>query len=379
MKPLHIIMGAASLMGSSALVAVTGAAAEAVALEAKRSDLPAPAVRRHFLRDEFVTYDQATMDSAGAFLIGELERLDPMIHEPLVSVTWERDIDLRTDVQMGDENSSYTVSTFGSTGGTRPAGISWAGKATTTLPRANVDIGKIVNPLTLWAEEVSYTVPELQSAQLTGRPIDTQQLSALNLKREMDTDQLVYVGDPDVGATGLVNHSLVTNVTNVANGAGGLPQWVNKTPDEVTADFNEILTSVWAASGYKAPPSKVGVAPNPFGYISTTKIGDAAQTSILKYVKENNIFTAQHDMPIDIVPIKWLDKNNINGPGGSPATYDRMIAYSQQADYVRFPLVPLQAMQPQYRGIWVAVPYYGRLGRVEYVYPETAGYRDGIG
>ena len=51
---------------------------------------------RNYLRDGMATYDQATIDSAGAFLIGELERLDPMIHEPLVSVTWMRDIDLRT-------------------------------------------------------------------------------------------------------------------------------------------------------------------------------------------------------------------------------------------------------------------------------------------
>lgn len=364
MKPLHII---------------TGSAADAVARHAKRSDLPAPSVRRHFLRDAFATYDQATLDSAGAFLIGELERLDPTIHEPLVEVSWTRDIDLRTDVQMGDENSSYTISTFGSTGGAKPAGISWAGKATTTLPRANVDIGKIVNPMTLWAEEVSYTVPELQSAQLTGRPIDAQQLAALNLKHQMDTDQLVYVGDSDVGASGLVNHTLVTNSSNVANSSGGAPQWVNKTPDEITADFNEVLTSVWAASGYKAPPNKVLVAPNPFGYIATTKIGDAAQTSILKYVMENNVFTAQYKRDIEILPVKWLDKANINGPGAAPATFDRMVAYSQMEKYVRFPLVPLQAMQPQYRGIWVAVPYYGRLGRVEFVYPETAGFRDGIG
>jgi hypothetical protein len=373
MKPLHIIMG------TSALVAVTGAAAHAVASVAKRSDLPAPHVRRHFLTDEFVTYDQATLDSAGAFLIGELERLDPTIHEPLVEVSWSRDIDLRTDVQMGDEHSSFTVSTFGSVGGARPAGISWAGKATTTLPRANVDIGKITNDLTLWAEEVSYTVPELQSAQITGRPIDSQQLTGLNLKHQMDTDQLVYVGDTDIGATGLVNHTLVTNSSNVANGANGSPLWINKTPDEITADFNEVLTSAWAASGYKAPPNKVLVSPNPYGYLATTKIGDAAQTSVMKYVMENNVFTAQYKKDIEIVPVKWLDKANINGPGGAAATYDRMVAYSQNPNYVRFPMVPLQAMQPQYRGIWIAVPYYGRLGRVEYVYPETCAYRDGIG
>lgn len=355
------------LVGSSAL---TPAELAAIA-EPKRF--------RRAVYDQFATYDQATMDSAGAFLIGELERLDPMIHEPLISTTWDRDIDLRTDVQMGDENSSFSQSTFASVGGATPSGIAWAGKDTTTLPRVNLDIGKIVNPLTLWASEVAYTVPELQSAQLTGRPIDTQMLSGLNLKHNMDIDQMVYVGDSAISATGLVNASTVTNTGNVANGASGSPLWQNKTPDEITADFNEVLVSTWAASGYKAPPNKVAVSPNPFGYISTNKIGDAAQTSILKYVRENNVFTAQYNREIDIVPVKWLDKNNINGPGGSAASYDRMVAYSQQQDYVRFPMVPLQAMQPQYRGIWVAVPYYGRLGRVEVVYPETIAYRDGIG
>ncbi|MDB5448309.1 MAG: putative bacteriophage protein [Phenylobacterium sp.] len=335
--------------------------------------------RRRFLTDNFVTFDQAAYDSAGAFLIGELERLDPMIHEPLVSTTWDRDIDLRTDVQMGDEHSSYTTSSFGSAGGAAPAGISWAGKATTTLPRAQLDIQKVVNDLTLWAEEVSYTVPELISAQQLGRPIDTQMLSALNLKSNMDIDQLVYVGDAAIGATGLVNHTLVTNTGNVANGSTAAPQWVTKTPDEIVADFNELLISVWAASGYKAPPDKVLVAPNPFGYISTVKVSEAGNVSILSYVQENNIMTAQFKRPLEILPVKWLDKANINGPGGSAATYDRMVAYSQRPEYVRFPFVPLQAMQPQYRGIWVAVPYYGRLGRVELVYPETVGSRDGIG
>jgi hypothetical protein len=49
------------------------------------------------------TYDQNTIDSAGAFLVGELERLDQELHMPLVSVTWNRDIDLREDVTIGDE------------------------------------------------------------------------------------------------------------------------------------------------------------------------------------------------------------------------------------------------------------------------------------
>lgn len=338
-----------------------------------------PTRRRLFANDQFVTYDQAAYDSAGAFLVGELERLDPTIHEPLIETTWDRDIDLRTDVQMGDEKSSYTTSSFASVGGAAPSGISWAGKSTTTLPRIELDIAKISNDLTIWASEVAYTMPELISAQSLGRPIDTQQLAGLNLKHNMDIDQIVYVGDTAVGATGLLNNTLVTNTGNVANGANALPQFVNKTPDEIVADFNELLISTWAASGYKVAPDKVLLAPGPFGYLSTVKVSEAGNVSILKYVQENNVMTAQYGRPLDILPVKWLDKANLNGPGGSAATYDRMVAYSQKQEYVRFPMVPLQAMQPQYRGVWVAVPYFGRLGRVETVYPETIGYRDGIG
>lgn len=365
--------GPAIIVPSIALVA--SAAAPAIAAALAWGD-NRKATR--FLRDAFQTFDQATIDSAGAFLVGELERLDPMIHEPLVDTTWDRDIDLRTDVTMGDENSSYTTSTFASTGGPSSSGISWAGKESTTISRINVDIAKVVNPLTLWTETVSYTITELLSAQQLGRPIDSQMLAGLNLKHQMDTDQMVYVGDSTVGATGLANAALVTNTGNVAAGAAGSLPFIAKTPDEITGDVNELLTSVWAATGYKAPPKNVLMAPGAFGYIATTKVSEAGNISILDYVKQHNVFTAQKDIELEIYPVKWLDKANINGPGGTAATYGRMAAYTRHEPYVRFAMVPLQSMQPQYRGIWIDVPYYGRLGRVETVYPETIGYRDGV-
>jgi len=62
------------------------------------------------------THDGRTCDSTGAFLVGELERLDQTLHEPLAAVTWGRDIDLREDVTIADEVSSFTLSTFGSAG-----------------------------------------------------------------------------------------------------------------------------------------------------------------------------------------------------------------------------------------------------------------------
>lgn len=336
--------------------------------------VPAPYVPRAYTRDAFTTFDQATYDSAGAFLIGELERLDPVIHEPLIATTWTRDIDLRTDVQIGDTTSSYTISTFGANGGVTPSGVAWAGRDTTTIPRAQLDIGKVVSPLNIWAMEVAYTVPELESARLTGRPIDVQMLAALNRKHQMDADQVAYVGASDIGTTGLLNSTNVTNTGTVAAGAGGSTTWVNKTPDEIRADINELLISVWAASGYTSPPTKLLVAPTPFGYISTTIASLAANTTILEFLKANNILTAEKGIPLEIVSVKWLATANLPS-----ASSDRMVAYSQRPEFVRFPMVPLQPVAPQYAGIYVKVPYFGSLGVVETVYPETIGYRDGIG
>src|SRR3569833_1326821 len=62
------------------------------------------------------TQDGRTADSTGAFLVGELERLDQTLHDPLVDYQWGRDIDLREDVTIADEVSSFTLSNMASAG-----------------------------------------------------------------------------------------------------------------------------------------------------------------------------------------------------------------------------------------------------------------------
>src|SRR5262249_52004892 len=64
----------------------------------------------------YMTHDGKVVDSSGAFLVGELERLDQTLHRPLVSITWSRDIRLRNDVTIADEVSAFTLSTFASAG-----------------------------------------------------------------------------------------------------------------------------------------------------------------------------------------------------------------------------------------------------------------------
>ncbi len=370
MKPFHII-GA----GSPGLIA--GAAALALAGESKRSDLAAPNIIRARTRDQMLTFDRRTIDSTGAFLIGELERLDQRLHDPLVAVTWSRDIDLRSDVTIADEVSSFTNSTFAAVGGTKAGGKAWAGKDANSIAGMQLDIGKTANPLTLWAMELSWTVPELESAAKLGRPVDAQKFNGMQLKQQMDIDEMVYVGDTDLGYKGLLNSTAVVNVAAVANGAAGSPAWIFKTPDEILADFNELLTSVWQASGWALMPSEVRLPPAQYGYLATQKVSQAGNLSILTYILENNI-TTKSGGKLNIQPLKWCIGAGVGGTLGQLGTVDRMIAYTKAEDRVRFPMVPLQRTPLEYRSIYQITTYFGRLGVVEFVYPETVGYRDGL-
>lgn len=324
-----------------------------------------------------------TVDSTGAFLVGELERLDMTSHEPLADVTWTRDIDLREDVTIADEVSSFTLSTFGSagslgTGNGIGTGKAWIGKTTDQMTGVSADISKIPHQLLPWGMELKYTILELESAAKLGRPVDQQKYEGLQLKHQMDTDEQVYIGDKTTGATGLTNNSLVTNVSNVAAGAGGSTKWSTKTPDEILTDVNVWLTSVWQASAWAVMPNRMMLPPQQFGYISTAKVSSAGNVSILKYIQDNNILTTSGRGKLEILPLKWLIGAGIGGTLGTTGTVDRAVVYTKDKKRVRFPMTLLQRTPVQFDSIYHKTTYFCRMGEVEVVYPETIGYFDGI-
>ena len=333
--------------------------------------LTSPVTLRAKTRDNFTTFDRATIDSAGAFLVGELERLDQTLNQPLVNYTWSRDIDLREDVQIGDELASFTNSSFAAPGGITPTGKNWISKSANAISTIQIDIGKTPQPLHLWGMELSWTIPELESAAQLGRPVDTQKYDAMTLKWNMDIDEQVYIGDSTLPSCyGLCNLASVTP-TNAPNGAGGSPLWINKTPAEILKDVNTVLNAAWAASGYAVAPSDLRIPPAQFGYLASQTVSTAGNVSILEYLKQNCISNTVNGQPLNIQPLKWLT-------GRGAGSTDRMLAYSKDPKYVRFPLVPMQRTPIEYRSLYQITTYFGRIGQVEARYAETLGYMDGI-
>lgn len=311
-----------------------------------------------------------TFDSTLAYFVNQLDNLDRKLYEPLYNVTWGRDINLRTGITMANESTSFIRSNIGGIGTQRAQGKPWISPNTTTLPGVSVNGERVVLPLRLLGQEISYTSVELERSQLIGQPIDTQKFDAMNIMYQMNTDEMVYVGDTDVGAKGLLNSSLVTTGA-VANGAAGTPAWATKTPDEILKDVNDMVTAAWQASGFAVCPDKVLLPPAQFAYISSQKVSTAGNVSILQFLEDNSIALRVNGRKLEIQPVKWL-----TGCGASGA--DRMVAYTNQEDKVRFPMVPVRRETPYYLGIKFNAPYIWAFGEVEFLYPETVIYRDGI-
>lgn len=311
-----------------------------------------------------ITYDRQTIDNSGAFLIGQLERFDPVLNMPLLAYTWSRDVDLREDVSIADEISSFSNSSFAAPSSVGADGESWISNSTNVIAGVDLDITKTSLPLTPWSRQLSWTVFELASALQMGRPIDSQKLDAMNQTYQLNVDRQVYVGSTILGVRGLFNQAGV-KVINAAKA------WANSTAMEIVKSINDGLTTAWKQTGRAVVPDSLRLPPDQYALLSSLIVSDAGNRSLLDYLSENTIAYKQNGKPLDIQPVKWLES-------GAMQNVNRMVFYTKDRKYVQFPLVPLQRTPMEYRDLRQLVTYYSKVGAIELRYSDTMLYVDGI-
>lgn len=315
-------------------------------------------------------------DSTLAYFINQLDNLDKRLYEPLVAVSWGRDIKLRSGITMSNESTSFIQSAYAAAGSLQNpsaaasgGNMPWISAEGTAIPGVSVDGQRIVTPLRLLARELSYTSVELDRSMLTAQQIDVQKMDALNSLYQMNTDQMVYIGDSFVGATGLLNNASVATAT--VTGGTWAAAVLASTPDVILNQINTALQATWSASAFAVCPSKLLLPPAQFALLAANKVSTAGNVSILKFVQENSISLQINGKELDIQPVKWL-----TGRGGSGA--DRMVVYTNDESRVRFPMVPVRRETAYYQGIRFIAPYLWAFGQIEFVYPQTVAYYDGI-
>jgi len=107
-----------------------------------------------------------------------------------------------------------------------------------------------------------------------------------------------------------------------------------------------------------------------YNLIATTPRATFSDMTVLNYLQKNNIAVLS-GTPLTIAPVKWASGAGVGGT-------DRMVAYNQGSKFLRFPMYPLTPLKDIETPFGFTRSYQWMYGQIEWVYPNTALYRDGI-
>jgi hypothetical protein len=308
-------------------------------------------------------------NDAYTFLMKELEKVDDVILEPLTSTEWPRDMPVVTGGGLLETVASIDV-TYASTGGDDD---NLFFDMANDIPVIQADMSKSVARCFNFAEYMAFSVMEREKMMGIGRDPETFLNKGIRLHCDKLIDRNCYVGFNKVNSTGLINNPNITRVSAASAAGGGGTGWDVKTADEILADINTVISTLWKENDCSpdALPNHILVPVEQFGLLVTRKVSDDSERSILTYVLENNIATQQGaDMVIS--PCKYCSH------AGSSSS-DRMVVYCNSVDRVCFNLTqPLRRMETEYAEMRIKIPYIAQFSEVRFLYPSTVRYMDGI-
>jgi hypothetical protein len=314
--------------------------------------------------------DAAGIGSGMAFLVGELEKRDPKLNQPLTSVTWMRDIVAKTGGGWVEKTSNYYAD-YATTGGNQ---FGLIGGQTNNIPIMQANISKDIFKVVPWSNVLKVPYVDQQRLQGIGRSLDGILDDGIRLNYNKALDLMVYNGITAENIYGLFNNPVVTATTVVA-GASTFTAWNKKTPDEILSDINTAINVAWAAAQYdtSAIPNQILIPPTQYGYLVTTIVSSAGNVSILNYLLENNIAKNQ-GVDLVIVPCRWC-------LGAGTGSTDRMVSYVNDENKLSFdiPQPLIRAFtQPDATQVAYLTPYVANIGQVKVLYTQCMNYSDGI-
>ena len=328
-------------------------------------------------------------DGQGAFLQSELELIDPQLHAPLAWVTYPQDAVNRQGFNIDVEFASWTNSNFGSNGGSN-GGKNWIGMESNDQEEIAVSIEKQVNVPGIWSKAASWTFPELSRSAKLGRPIDVDKLDAIQRDYNLQVDNQFYLGDPSKKLFGIANASAADGntadwaVTQNANlVTGGWLALIASNPttagDIILADLAALDQQVWANSSYTSPATKFLIPSSVWRclIVPLAISGVPIAMSVKDYFETTGSISASMGGPCRLAPRKWLNHVLTGNGFGNTLSTNRIVAYNDSEEYIRFEQGPLIATPVEVRGIRQKVTYYGALGGIEILYPSTVGYGNG--
>ncbi|MBL4769543.1 MAG: DUF2184 domain-containing protein [Rhodobacteraceae bacterium] len=307
--------------------------------------------------------------NANDFLVGQFEDFKNVFYEVKFGAREWRNIvpeaSVDTSINPGATSTSYGVIERKGKGqfrGRYDDSVSTVeiARDKNTVPIAVAGVAAVFD-----REDARQIMMGFNSRLLTDLPV------AMKESCEDHVEGVIMYGDGPLGFIPYLDYTGVPSSTAV-NGAGGSSTWALKTAEEIVFDVNDAITSVWVDSKFIHLPDTVRIPGEQFALLSTVLMSQAADKSLLEWLKANNIYTARTGKPLNIVPLRYLDTA---GSGGTP----RMMVEEVDPEFQLVPFsIPFDLLPPQERGYASDLYAEYKFGSYHLRYPLSRRYVDGL-
>jgi hypothetical protein len=235
------------------------------------------------------------------------------------------------------------------------------------VPLSEISTTQTTVPVELGAVGYKYSDEELRQASILNRSLPQLKADLTMRGFEEHAQKVCFTGDTSKGLAGFLNNVNVPTAT-VVNPGGGT-EWVNKTPAQILVDINGSFTQVNSVTKQVEAADTLLLPTAQYNYIATTPRSDNSDMTILAYVVANSPYLTSAEN------VKSLPELAGAGAGGT----DRMMVYTKDSDKVIFHIpMPFRIEQPVRKTLGFEVPAVYKLSGVEFRFPLSANYSDGI-
>lgn len=243
----------------------------------------------------------------------------------------------------------------------------WFSAMAKDVPLAELNRNQFETPVKMASIGYRYNMEELARAQMLGINLTSEKGIVARRAAEQFIDRKVLYGDVAVGFFGMINNPSVPVIASVAG------DWLGATPDEIIADVNQAITGISVSTLEIEMADTILIPKAQYDHISSTPRSSLSDTTILDYIRRNNVYTQETGQPLLIRSVRGLETA---GTGGTP----RMVVYTRAPDVVKVHL----PMPYRFLPVWQTgpvvfdVPGIFRLGGTDIRRPDAFRYVDGI-
>jgi hypothetical protein len=242
------------------------------------------------------------------------------------------------------------------------------------LPRADIRGKEYTSPVKSIGVSYGYSVQEIRAAIYVGRSLTQRQANAARRANDQRINRLAWFGDNTYRILGILNNTNIPANFVPNDGTGGSTLWVNKTPDQILRDLNQVTNSIVALTKGVEMPNTVLLPVEQYTQIASTPRSSVSDTTILEYFIQNNPF---------ITTVDWVPELAGAGPtqeSPDPAVPSNVfIAYDKNPDKLTMEIpMPFTQYPPQERGLEFVVPCESRYGGIIVYYPLSLTIGEGI-